>query len=182
MNLGENIYKYRTQKRMSQGDLANALDVSRQSVSKWENNSAVPELGKLILMAELFGVSLDALVGREAPNAPAPSLADQKTVLPLRQILGIILFVFTLLLFLAMFLIPHVDTDTWLALICACILLTTAFLAYHSTIACWICIGLNLLSFFLWLHGSDSRFNLWFLLYSTPISVVWGSLRLAQSW
>lgn len=65
MNLGENIYRLRTQMNMSQGDLADALEVSRQSVSKWENNSAVPELEKLIKMAEIFGVTLDELVSKE---------------------------------------------------------------------------------------------------------------------
>ena len=62
MNIGENIYNYRTQKSMSQTDLANALEVSRQSVSKWENNSAVPDLERIIKMSELFEVSLDELV------------------------------------------------------------------------------------------------------------------------
>lgn len=77
MNLGENIYRLRTEKNMSQGDLADALEVSRQSVSKWENNSAVPELDKLVKMAELFGVSLDELVSgrREMPTStPASNL------------------------------------------------------------------------------------------------------------
>ena len=50
MNLGERIYRLRTERNMSQGDLAEALEVSRQSVSKWENNSAVPELDKLVRM------------------------------------------------------------------------------------------------------------------------------------
>lgn len=69
MNLGENIYRLRTSKNMSQGDLADALEVSRQSVSKWENDSAVPELEKLIKMSELFGVTLDELVGtKRAPE------------------------------------------------------------------------------------------------------------------
>ena len=43
-NLGEQIYKYRTAKGLSQLELAEALDVSRQSISKWETNVAVPEL------------------------------------------------------------------------------------------------------------------------------------------
>ncbi len=74
MNLGENIYHYRSQKSMSQGDLADALEVSRQSVSKWENNSAVPELDKLLKMAEIFGISLDVLVtGEENPANPTPT-------------------------------------------------------------------------------------------------------------
>ncbi len=62
MNIGENIYKHRTASGMSQTDLANALEVSRQSVSKWENDSAVPDLERIIGMSELFGVSLDELV------------------------------------------------------------------------------------------------------------------------
>ncbi len=62
MNLGEQIYQLRTRKNLSQGDLADKLDVSRQSISKWENNVTTPELDKLVKMSELFGVSLDALV------------------------------------------------------------------------------------------------------------------------
>jgi len=71
MSLGEKIYKLRTGKRMSQEDFASAMEVSRQSVSKWENDMAVPELEKLIKMTKLFEVSLDELVGN-APPQPAP--------------------------------------------------------------------------------------------------------------
>ena len=62
MNIGENIYKLRTEKNMSQTDLANALEVSRQSVSKWENNSAVPDLERIVNMSRIFEVTLDELV------------------------------------------------------------------------------------------------------------------------
>lgn len=75
MNLGENIYRLRTEKNLSQGDLADALEVSRQSVSKWENNSAVPELEKLIKMAQIFDITIDELVtgeAKEEPAAPTP--------------------------------------------------------------------------------------------------------------
>lgn len=72
MNLGERIYKLRTEKEMSQGDLAEALEVSRQSISKWETNGSVPELDKLVKLSEVFGVSLDALVtGKEDAEQPA---------------------------------------------------------------------------------------------------------------
>ena len=62
MKLHEQIYKFRCAKKMSQIEFAEALGVSRQSVSKWETGAAVPEISKLILMSELFGVSLDELV------------------------------------------------------------------------------------------------------------------------
>lgn len=68
MRLAENIYRFRTKKNMSQLDLADALEVSRQSVSKWETGTAVPELDKLVKLAKLFEVSLDALVNGEAPT------------------------------------------------------------------------------------------------------------------
>jgi len=68
MRLAENIYRFRTEKNMSQLDLADALEVSRQSVSKWETGTAVPELDKLVKLAKLFEVSLDELVNGEAPT------------------------------------------------------------------------------------------------------------------
>ena len=61
MTLGENIVRLRTQKNWSQGDLADALDISRQSVSKWETDASIPELDKLLKLSELFGVTLDEL-------------------------------------------------------------------------------------------------------------------------
>ena len=109
MNLGENIYRLRTAKNMSQGDLADALEVSRQSVSKWENNSAVPELDKLVKMAQVFDVSLDTLVnGTDAPGTQnLPS--TQKSVLAAKDIVGIILIGFGLLLFCLFIAIPGLD-------------------------------------------------------------------------
>ena len=67
MSLSENIYRLRTEKNMSQLELAEALEVSRQSVSKWETGTAVPELDKLVKMAKLFEISLDELVSGEVP-------------------------------------------------------------------------------------------------------------------
>lgn len=71
--LGQRISRLRAERGMSQGDLADALEISRQSVSKWETDTSTPELDKLIRLAELFDLSMDALVlGKEdAPPAPA---------------------------------------------------------------------------------------------------------------
>ena len=62
MTLGKRIYDLRTAKNLSQGDLAEALDVSRQSVSKWETDTSVPDLDKLVKLCDLFEVSMDELV------------------------------------------------------------------------------------------------------------------------
>ena len=82
MTLGENIVRLRTQKNWSQGDLADALEISRQSVSKWETDASIPELDKLLKLSELFGVTLDELVrGEDVPKTePVPaSFAPQAT-------------------------------------------------------------------------------------------------------
>ena len=100
MNLGENIFKHRTNHHLSQGDLANALDVSRQSVSKWENNSAVPELDKLIKMSDLFDVTLDDLVYGEEVQRPQLPNAAPTTAHSMRTIIGLILLSFGLVAFL----------------------------------------------------------------------------------
>ena len=73
MTLGEKILALRAQKGMSQEDLAAALEVSRQSVSKWETNQSVPDLDKIIRLADLFGVTVDQLVREgERPEPPEP--------------------------------------------------------------------------------------------------------------
>lgn len=86
MSLAENIYRFRTEQNMSQLDLADALEVSRQSVSKWETGAAVPELDKLIKMAKLFGVTLDELVSGEAP---APKEEPVREAVPEPQVIYI---------------------------------------------------------------------------------------------
>lgn len=78
MSLGERIYQYRTKKGLSQGDLAEKLNVSRQSISKWENNMAVPDLDKIIKLGEIFEVSLDELVKGAVFEADIPEQEDTK--------------------------------------------------------------------------------------------------------
>ena len=71
--LGQNIYRLRSEKQLSQEELAGLAGVSRQSVSKWETGAAVPELDKLQRLCEIFGVSLDCLVngdGNEGTSTP----------------------------------------------------------------------------------------------------------------
>jgi len=99
MNLGENIYKNRVRCHLSQGDLADALEVSRQSVSKWENNTAVPELDKLVRMHTIFDITLDELVFDEK-NVPAVQQPAQPVGRQLHTVIGLILLFFGMLTFL----------------------------------------------------------------------------------
>ena len=83
MSLGKNVSRLRGERELSQDDLAAALGVSRQSVSKWETDGSVPELDKLVKLSQLFGVSLDELVlDRPAPPEPTPTASPIPTTDP----------------------------------------------------------------------------------------------------
>lgn len=65
MKLSEKIIELRKNKGMTQEELAELCNVSRQSISKWEADIALPELDKLLILSKSFGISLDVLVKDE---------------------------------------------------------------------------------------------------------------------
>lgn len=65
MKLNEKIIFLRKEKNMSQVDLADALGISRQTVSKWENGDSLPDVTNLQALAALFEVSTDELLNDE---------------------------------------------------------------------------------------------------------------------
>ena len=69
MTLGEKLQKLRKQKCLSQEALAEQVHVTRQTISKWELNLSTPELGILVRLSELYGVSMDYLT-KEENGAP----------------------------------------------------------------------------------------------------------------
>lgn len=73
VTIGQRIAELRRQKGLSQEALGEALGVTRQSISKWESDGALPEVEKLVAMSRLFGVSVGALLGveEEAPTGDA---------------------------------------------------------------------------------------------------------------
>lgn len=62
MILSQRIKEEREKKSWSQNDLALKLNVSRQSISKWENGSASPDIDRLIEISDLFDITLDSLI------------------------------------------------------------------------------------------------------------------------
>lgn len=105
MTLGERIATLRNAKKISQSDLAEKLDVSRQSVSKWETGASVPELDKLIMMSTIFNISIDDLVKSDSFSEETKieteeiksSYILQKNPHSARQITGFILLGFGIL-------------------------------------------------------------------------------------
>ena len=61
MSLGERIVQLRKTRNISQGQLAKMMDVSRQAVSKWENGLAIPDMGRMIQLADLLNTDVEYL-------------------------------------------------------------------------------------------------------------------------
>ncbi|MDA1533784.1 MULTISPECIES: helix-turn-helix domain-containing protein [unclassified Bacillus cereus group] len=62
MSLGEQLKKLRESKGFSQEDVARKIGVTRQAVYKWENDKSCPDIDNLILLSEMYNVTLDELI------------------------------------------------------------------------------------------------------------------------
>lgn len=65
MTMGEKLLELRKGRGMSQEDVAEALGISRQAISRWEQNTSQPDAANLLALSDLFGVSADSLLRPE---------------------------------------------------------------------------------------------------------------------
>ena len=80
MEFNNKLYELRKQKGFSQEELANRLNVSRQTVSKWEVGESTPDMDNLVAISNLFDISLDELVLDKAqePEEPAKEVVKSE--------------------------------------------------------------------------------------------------------
>ena len=167
MSLGTNISRLRAEHHLSQGDLAEALAVSRQSVSKWETDSSVPDLDKLVKLSQVFDVTLDELVMGAEPQPKAETPPQQVVVshrMPGRKIAGTILFCMGFLAFLIPTVLGGFLTGLLLAvpfLVCGII----CFLAQKRP-GLWCAWAVYLLACIICYYGTGLGWNLLFFTFS----------------
>ena len=80
MILADKIIEERKKNGWSQEELANKLGVSRQAVSKWESSGSIPDLQRILLMSELFGVTTDYLLKDEIEDERLNEYVETKTI------------------------------------------------------------------------------------------------------
>lgn len=81
MNLSEKLLKLRKQSGLSQQELADQLNVSRQSVSKWELNESVPDISNILALSEIYHVSTDYLLKDSIENDTKENRIDLMIVI-----------------------------------------------------------------------------------------------------
>ncbi len=85
MEFNNKLYNLRKQKGLSQEELANRLNVSRQTVSKWEVGDSTPDMEKLVAISDLFEISLDELVMDKVPVHIGATSTELEIVSELKQ-------------------------------------------------------------------------------------------------
>lgn len=104
MTTGEKISILRQQKNLTQEQLAELMNVSRQSISKWESDAAYPETDKLIALADYFGCSVDYLL-RDRPIIETQKESEKTSKFIFRKeglVLGITSFIFCIVAYIFM--------------------------------------------------------------------------------
>ncbi len=79
MNLGEKLYELRKEKNLSQEEVADKLNVTRQTVSKWETNQSTPDFDKIVPLCELFEISTEELLtGKKQEQKEEKTVVEEK--------------------------------------------------------------------------------------------------------
>ena len=100
MKLGQKLKEARTQAGHSQDAVAKIIGVSRQSVSNWENDRTYPDIGSLLKLSDLYGLSLDGMLKEDAaiPAHFEKLAARRKTICQILLEAGILLELFGLVM------------------------------------------------------------------------------------
>ena len=96
MTIGERLLKLRREKNISQEELANVLDVSRQTVSKWETDQSSPDFDKIIPLCEYFGITSDELLTGKK-NYVEEKAKDKKTSFAALLSISIALYIISII-------------------------------------------------------------------------------------
>lgn len=90
MNIAERIQKLRKSRNLSQEQLADAVGVSRQAVSKWESSGAVPDIDKIIALSDFFDTTTDYMLKGESPPERKNTFLNVDMAIPGRRAMNIL--------------------------------------------------------------------------------------------
>lgn len=138
MTIGERLLKLRKDKNISQEELANVLDVSRQTISKWETGESMPDFNKIVPLCEYFEISSDELLTgiKKGDNLLDTQKENKKNKFARNIAISVGLYIFSLamiVLFAAFFDAPIIGTCVFLTIIAiATILIVYSAIVYKD--------------------------------------------------
>ena len=133
LNIAHNITALRKKNNMTQAELAEQLNYSDKSISKWERGDGLPDVFVLVKIAEMFGVTVNDIVSihstEKIEQLPVKDTTHPRRVLITALSSGLVWFVATVVFFLLSVFLPDA-TGLWLSFICAvpvCAIVWTVF-------------------------------------------------------
>ena len=147
MTIGQRIAERRKLLGISQEALGEQMGVSRQAISKWEADGAIPEIDKLIALSKLFGVSVGWLLGTESEDSPKPETGlSEEQLITMEKIVQkyqqpqrkSLLMLVCLACAVAALILPYLIFGHWLhALLCmlGIIVVIIAAFTYYTAVA-----------------------------------------------
>lgn len=97
MKIGEKIKFERKKRKISQQELADHLNISRQAISRWENNISLPDLDTLVLVSKYFEINLNVFVEDDHNNK---SITNEEIVKKMTPYILVLTAIFTLIILL----------------------------------------------------------------------------------
>lgn len=115
MYIGNRLYELRKQKNLSQEEVAEKLQVTRQTISKWETNQSQPDFDKIIPICELYGITADELFGNLKENQSKQNYkVDNEIDLRLKKRNALVVSSSVFLYFIAVIWIILASNFSWL--------------------------------------------------------------------
>lgn len=130
MTIGDRLLKLRRERNLSQEDLANELDVSRQTISKWETNQSLPDFDKIVPICNYFGITTDELL-TGSKDIVRENQLNIKSTFARNVAIAVMLYIIALvaiILFAAQFNQPIIGVSIFFTLIAA----ATGLLIYNG--------------------------------------------------
>ncbi len=90
MSIGEKLAEARRAKNLTQEQLAELLGVTRQSISRWEQNQAYPEMEKILRLSDILGVSCDYLLKENVTKRDCDTVGEGKQFMLTRLLKGLV--------------------------------------------------------------------------------------------
>lgn len=132
MAIGNRLYNLRKEKNISQEELANALDVSRQTISKWETGESTPDFNKICPLCEYFGITSDELLSGKQ-NIVEAKKEDKKAKFARNLAISVGLYIFSLvaiILLSALFDQPIIGVSVFFTIVA----IATGLIIYSSIV------------------------------------------------
>ncbi len=129
MTVGERLYNLRKEKNISQEELANILDVSRQTVSKWETDQSSPDFDKIVPLCNYFGITSDELLTGKS-NIVESKKEDSKKIFARNIAIGVCMYILSIvaIILFAFFDKPGIGVIAFFVIVA----LATALIVYNG--------------------------------------------------